>query len=123
MRFEGTDTSLMVLPDKDEKREENREESGEDFLKAFKRVYKSEFGFLLEGKPVIVDDIKVCLSVYLPRSLLTPAHSNQVRGISKTFGTLGDSVYDEIEHLQSSGKIKPINPSHRSLLWESLLNY
>lgn len=45
---------------------------------------------------------------------LTPAHLNlpkKVRGIGKTFDTLGDSVYDEIEHLQSSGKIKPINSS------------
>ena len=32
---------------------------GEDFLRAFKRVYKSEFGFLLETKNIIVDDIRV----------------------------------------------------------------
>jgi 5-oxoprolinase (ATP-hydrolysing) len=53
MRFDGTDTALMVLPnDKDG-------DGAEDFEAAFKRVYKSEFGFLLETKSVIVDDIKV----------------------------------------------------------------
>ena len=68
MRFDGTDTALMVLP----KPEEN-----EDFEAAFNRVYKSEFGFLLETKSIIVDDIKV-------------------RGIGKTFDTLGESVYSEV---------------------------
>jgi 5-oxoprolinase (ATP-hydrolysing) len=53
MRFEGTDTALMVLPgDKDGV-------GDEDFEAAFKRVYKSEFGFLLEAKSIIVDDLKV----------------------------------------------------------------
>lgn len=50
MRFDGTDTALMVLPTPEEK---------EDFTAAFKRMYKSEFGFLLETKHIIVDDIKV----------------------------------------------------------------
>lgn len=54
MRFEGTDTALMVLPnDKDG-------DGKEDFEAAFKREYKSQFGFLLDAKSIIVDDIKVC---------------------------------------------------------------
>ena len=53
MRFEGTDTALMILP-------EGRDGDGEeDFEAAFKRVYRAEFGFLLETKNIIVDDIKV----------------------------------------------------------------
>ena len=53
MRFEGTDTALMVLPS-------GKDGDGqEDFEAAFKRVYKAEFGFLLETKTVIVDDVKV----------------------------------------------------------------
>lgn len=52
MRFEGTDTALMVLPNQDEG-------EGTDYEGAFKRVYKNEFGFLLETKSVIVDDLKV----------------------------------------------------------------
>ena len=54
MRFEGTDTALMVLPHKDDG------DGEEDFGAAFRRVYKAEFGFLLETKTVVVDDIKVC---------------------------------------------------------------
>ncbi|EGO22924.1 hypothetical protein SERLADRAFT_416478 [Serpula lacrymans var. lacrymans S7.9] len=74
MRFEGTDTALMVLP------VEGDGDGKEDFEAAFKRVYKSEFGFLLETKSIIVDDIKV-------------------RGIGKTFDTLGESVYSEVARL------------------------
>lgn len=53
MRFEGTDTALMVLPT------EQDGDGKEDFEAAFKRAYKAEFGFLLETKVIIVDDIKV----------------------------------------------------------------
>lgn len=49
MRFDGTDTSLMVL-----------EKGGEaSFEVEFKKQYKAEFGFLLEEKNIIIDDIKV----------------------------------------------------------------
>lgn len=53
MRFEGTDTALMVLPHPGDGT------GKEDFEAAFKRVYKAEFGFLLETKSIVVDDIKV----------------------------------------------------------------
>ena len=53
MRFEGTDTALMVLP------EAKDGDGKEDFEAAFKRVYMAEFGFLLETKTITVDDIKV----------------------------------------------------------------
>jgi 5-oxoprolinase (ATP-hydrolysing) len=53
MRFDGTDTALMVLPHVEDG------DGKEDFEAAFKRVYKSEFGFLLETKSIVVDDIKV----------------------------------------------------------------
>jgi N-methylhydantoinase A/oxoprolinase/acetone carboxylase beta subunit len=53
MRFEGTDTALMVLPSQQDG------DGQEDFEAAFKRVYKSEFGFLLETKTITVDDVKV----------------------------------------------------------------
>ena len=63
MRFEGTDTALMVLPNASDG------DGKEDFEAAFKRVYKSEFGFLLETKTIIVDDVKVnhsgCISCLL----------------------------------------------------------
>jgi 5-oxoprolinase (ATP-hydrolysing) len=53
MRFEGTDTALMVLPAAGDG------DGAEDFEAAFRRVYKAEFGFLLETKTIIVDDVKV----------------------------------------------------------------
>lgn len=78
MRFEGTDTALMVLPAAGDG------DGEEDFDAAFRRVYKAEFGFLLETKTVIVDDVKV-------------------RGIGKTFDELGESVFKEVEKLQTRG--------------------
>lgn len=57
MRFEGTDTALMVLPSASDG------DGREDFEAAFMRVYKSEFGFQLDTKMVIVDDVKVNLFV------------------------------------------------------------
>lgn len=62
MRFDGTDTALMVLPDKVEKKNGNAEGNDgddEDFLGSFRRTYREEFGFLLDTKNIIVDDIKV----------------------------------------------------------------
>ncbi|KAI0728318.1 5-oxoprolinase [Fomitopsis betulina] len=76
MRFEGTDTALMVLPGATD------DDGREDFEAAFKRVYKAEFGFLLDTKSIIVDDIKV-------------------RGIGKTFDSLGESVFVEVEGMQT----------------------
>ncbi|KAF9039145.1 5-oxoprolinase [Panaeolus papilionaceus] len=87
MRFDGTDTALMVLPNE----KEQNGDDGEDFEAAFKRVYKSEFGFLLDTKSIIVDDIKV-------------------RGIGKTFDSLGKSVYEEVaeitqKHVEHDAKV------------------
>nr|VWO99017.1 Tubulin beta chain (Beta-tubulin) [Ganoderma boninense] len=75
MRFEGTDTALMVVPNPADG------DGQEDFEAAFRRVYKAEFGFLLDTKSIIVDDVKV-------------------RGIGKTFDSLGESVYKEVERLE-----------------------
>lgn len=47
MRFDGSDTALMILAGE-----------GDDFEAAFKKAYLAEFGFLLE-KGIMVDDIKV----------------------------------------------------------------
>jgi 5-oxoprolinase (ATP-hydrolysing) len=51
MRFNGTDTALMVLLEAGE--------SASDYLEAFRRAYKAEFGFLLVEAHVMEDDIKV----------------------------------------------------------------
>ncbi|EIN04199.1 5-oxoprolinase [Punctularia strigosozonata HHB-11173 SS5] len=88
MRFEGTDTALMILP------EEKDGDGNEDFEAAFKRVYKNEFGFLLETKSIIVDDIKV-------------------RGIGKTFDSLGESVFAEVAKLTR----KPVDLSRAAMTY------
>jgi 5-oxoprolinase (ATP-hydrolysing) len=59
MRFEGTDTALMVVTNNE------KDGDGEDFEAAFKRDYKTEFGFLLDTKSIIVDDIKVYMKSFL----------------------------------------------------------
>jgi len=73
MRFNGTDTALMVLPEAGE---------GGDYLGAFRRAYKAEFGFLLDEARVVVDDIKV-------------------RGVGTTTDESGLSVFDELEQLST----------------------
>lgn len=73
MRFNGTDTALMVLPEPGE---------GEDYLSAFRRAYKAEFGFLLDEARVVVDDIKV-------------------RGVGTTTDKPGQSVFDELDQLRT----------------------
>ena len=55
MRFDGTDTALMVVSSLGQGKEKE-----EDFESAFKKEYKTQFGFLLDTKHIIVDDIKVC---------------------------------------------------------------
>ena len=72
MRFNGTDTALMVLPEAGE--------SAGDYLGAFRRAYKAEFGFLLDEARVVVDDIKV-------------------RGIGTTGDKSDRSVFDELDQL------------------------
>ncbi len=72
MRFNGTDTALMVLPEAGE--------GTEDYLGGFRRAYKAEFGFLLDEARVVVDDIKV-------------------RGIGATTDKSERSVFDELDQL------------------------
>lgn len=78
MRFDGTDTALMILPSAEHGEIDGKEE---DFEKAFKRAYRSEFGFVLDSKNVVVDDVKV-------------------RGTGKTFDSLGPSVFSELSTLE-----------------------
>lgn len=69
-RYDGSDTSLMTLAPAD---------GSFDFQTAFFDAYKYEFGFLLELN-VMVDDVRV-------------------RGIGKTFDSLGETVYAEVARL------------------------
>lgn len=83
MRFDGTDTMLMITvpPSSGSAENDSREKQIERFEERFLHDYKHEFGFLLEEKRIVVDDIKV-------------------RGTGKTYDTLGPSVFEELETLQ-----------------------
>ncbi|KAI5124930.1 hypothetical protein M0805_007357 [Coniferiporia weirii] len=94
MRFDGTDTSLMVLPAAEDG-------PNEDFLGAFRRAYKHEFGFLLDTNKIIVDDIKV-------------------RGIGKTFDSLGPSVFEELRSLQKRHVDKSAADSTHSVYFDGV---
>jgi len=48
LRYQGTDTQLMIA----------RPEDG-DYARAFVSAYRREFGFVLENRPIVVDDIRV----------------------------------------------------------------
>ncbi|GAQ91252.1 oxoprolinase [Klebsormidium nitens] len=50
LRYEGTDTSIMVLPPKD---------GSQDYERAFVEQFKREYGFELRGRSVLVDDVRV----------------------------------------------------------------
>ncbi|KAK7049944.1 hypothetical protein VNI00_005374 [Paramarasmius palmivorus] len=71
MRYDGSDTSLMTLAPKD---------GSFDFQRAFEEAYQKEFGFLLEEKSAVVDDVRV-------------------RGIGKSIQDVGESVFAECDRL------------------------
>ncbi|KAE8212642.1 hypothetical protein CF327_g3738 [Tilletia walkeri] len=72
MRYDGTDTALMTL----------KPEDGDDFEAVFTKQYKQEFGFVLKGKSIIIDDVRV-------------------KGIGKSYDSLGESVHAEHKRLSS----------------------
>ncbi|CDR88707.1 related to 5-oxoprolinase [Sporisorium scitamineum] len=81
LRYEGTDTSLMTLQPSD---------GNWDFERVFVEKYKQEFGFVLEDKNIIVDDIRV-------------------KGVGKSFDSLGQTVLAEYRDLFGQGKGKSAN--------------
>lgn len=62
LRFDATDTALMCAPEKDTKNAAdlsvNIPDYG-DFYVSFLNRYKTEFGFVIRGRRIIVDDIRV----------------------------------------------------------------
>ncbi|VDM76773.1 unnamed protein product [Strongylus vulgaris] len=100
MRFARTDCAIMIAADYDSK----HPDSLMNFVEAFNSTYKREFGFILEGRDIIIDDIRV-------RALASsgsehketiaaaedPEHPKPV-GSSQTFfegGFLETAVYDK----------------------------
>lgn len=58
MRYDGTDCALMCSPTHAESGDSVRPKRG-DFLRSFIERYKSEFGFVIEQRNIVVDDIRV----------------------------------------------------------------
>ncbi|KAL0277618.1 UNVERIFIED_CONTAM: hypothetical protein PYX00_004848 [Menopon gallinae] len=56
MRYDGTDCALMCLPQKDTSGTGTKHG---DFLATFLERYQREFGFVLEKKKILVDDVRV----------------------------------------------------------------
>ncbi len=48
LRYQGTDTAMMI-----------EEPEDGDFAAAFCRIHRREFGFVLQGRPILVDDLRV----------------------------------------------------------------
>eukprot|EP00752_Nemacystus_decipiens_P005177 g4697.t1 len=63
LRFHGTDTALMTPasppPHKAPEPGGGSGGSGDDALQSFLEQYRREFGFVLEGRAVVVDDVRV----------------------------------------------------------------
>ncbi|ORY78471.1 Hydantoinase/oxoprolinase-domain-containing protein [Leucosporidium creatinivorum] len=90
MRYDGSDTSLMTLAPAD---------GSFDFQAAFFEAYKYEFGFLLDLN-VVVDDVRV-------------------RGIGKTFDSLGETVYSEVARLSFAPAAASKSEGTTSMYFES----
>lgn len=58
LRYNSTDCALMISPEKESRNELNIPIYG-DFLNAFLTRYQKEFGFTLEKRSIIVDDVRV----------------------------------------------------------------
>lgn len=62
LRYEGTDCALMTAPTACKSPENLLEENFGDFQASFLQRYQSEFGFVLQDRKIIVDDIRVRVS-------------------------------------------------------------
>ncbi|KAG0152176.1 hypothetical protein CROQUDRAFT_650251 [Cronartium quercuum f. sp. fusiforme G11] len=68
LRYDGTDTALMIL---------ESQEPEFEFSKAFEDAYRQEFGFVLEEKNLVCDDVRV-------------------RGIGKSSESVGKGVSEQL---------------------------
>lgn len=60
LRYNGTDCALMISPEKEvDGRHDYLSSKYGNFLSSFIKRYQKEFGFTLEGRNVIVDDVRV----------------------------------------------------------------
>ncbi|ROT78044.1 hypothetical protein C7M84_003267 [Penaeus vannamei] len=59
LRYQGTDCALMVTPLKEKMQGRQKSYCYVDFQSAFLERYKREFGFVIDDRDIVVDDIRV----------------------------------------------------------------
>lgn len=59
MRYRGTESALMIIKPVDEDARENYNGKDWDFGRAFVKHHRYEFGFTLDNRDIIVDDVRV----------------------------------------------------------------
>jgi len=88
--YDGTDTALMTL--------EPEEGDWSQFKSTFEASYKQEFGFVLKGREIIIDDIRYVLSLQWPISRSTH-NCYRIRGIGKSLYDKGASPFEQADTL------------------------
>lgn len=81
MRYRGTESALMVVRPGKEMAEDDFEGDEWAFGKAFVKIHEQEFGFTLQDRDIIVDDIRV-------------------RGIGKSFKGLDKTVDEQLKEIK-----------------------
>lgn len=59
LRYDGTDCALMCAPASTTRTEDTLLASYGDFIATFLKRYRTEFGFVLQNRAIVVDDIRV----------------------------------------------------------------
>ncbi len=100
LRYQGTDTALMVAAPESEVK-------NFDFAAKFAGLYQREFGFTLEAREIIVDDLRVRagarstgLQRYKPAPALAPARPEREVSVYFAGGWLKTPVY-RLENLKA----------------------
>ncbi|KAK3484594.1 Hydantoinase B/oxoprolinase-domain-containing protein [Neurospora crassa] len=81
MRYRGTESTLMIIKPTAEEAEKHYNGNEWDFASAFVRHHKNEFGFTLEERDIVIDDVRV-------------------RGIGKSFRYEEKSVDEQLKTIQ-----------------------
>lgn len=81
MRYRGTESTLMIIKPTAEEAEKHYNGNEWDFASAFVRHHRYEFGFTLEERDIVVDDVRV-------------------RGIGKSFRYEEKSVDEQLKTIQ-----------------------
>jgi 5-oxoprolinase (ATP-hydrolysing) len=94
LRYDGTDTAMMILLEDVASTPRSVREF--DFVSSFKKQYLREYGFLLENRSILVDDVRIRAVIRTPEPRVTarPAASSGIRGalLTETHTCVFDGV-------------------------------